>query len=267
MGFLTELGKSKKLRIIEKLRECSMSLKELADWNGLSVPTVSRNIRWLCDQGIVCRHENKYQLTGFGVAIEKLLRALMDIKEFKEEIRELPGFIELLPPEILAGMHLLRKCKVMSVEDALNVGISHIINSKQYGLYVDKIIDYNIYKIMVLKNLEGVSEKIISTRDTIFSRTSTIRRVLMDMDLSEDELDIVAEKVQIRIYDTPIQLGVIDGKIGIIQLNDRIDRIYVSNDKDFIRWCEYLFWFLWQRSEPFDIKKMIKEIKVQKGFS
>ncbi len=267
MDLLTELGKSKKLQIIEKLRERSMSLKELANYNGLSVSTVSRNIRWLCDWGIIYRHKNKCKLTGFGVTIEKLLRVLKDIEEFKEDIQDLPGFIDLLPPEIVAGMHLLRKCKVMNVEEALNVGLSHLINSKQYGLYVDKIIDYDIYKIMVLKNLEGVSERVISTRGTILNRTSTVRRVLMNMNLSEKDLDIVADKVQIRIYDTPIQLGVIDGKIGILQLNDRIDRIYVSHDKDFIRWCEYIFWFLWQRSEPFDLKKMIEEIKVQKGFA
>ena len=59
MDLLTELGKSKKLQIIEKLRERSMSLKELANYNGLSVSTVSRNIRWLCDWGIIYRHKNK----------------------------------------------------------------------------------------------------------------------------------------------------------------------------------------------------------------
>lgn len=267
MDFLIELGRSKKLQIIERLRERSMSLKELAANNGLSISTVSRNVKWLCNRGILYKHKRKCKLTGFGVAVEKLLRVLVDIERIKEDIRDLPDFIDFLPPEIIAGAHLLNRCRVMSVEEALNIGLSYLIRSEKYGLYIDKIIDYDIYKMMVLKNLEGVSERVISTRSTILDRTSTFRRALMDLDLSEKELDIVADKVQIRIYDTPIQLGVIDGKIGILQLNDRIDRIYVSDDEDFIRWCEYFFWFLWRKSEPVDVKKIIEEIKARKGFS
>ncbi len=262
---INELGKPKRIEMLKRLKKGIHCLRELTG-NGVSSSTVSRILRWMCDNGIAYKQKEEYKLTGFGVAIEKLISAIRDISDYSEELITLPEFMDFLTPEIIAGIHNLKKCKVMHVEEALEIGLYHLANSKRYGLYIDKIIDYDVYKLMAKKNLEGVEERVISTWNTVFDRTSTFRRAISDLDLSERELDIIAEKVQIRIYDTPIQLGVIDGEIGILQLNDVIDRIYVSHDRDFIRWCEYLFWFIWQRSKPVDIKKIVEEVKAQKGF-
>ncbi len=262
---INELGKPKRIKILRRLKRGIYCLSDLSD-NSISLATVSRILKWMCKRGIAFRKDEKCRLTGFGIAIEKLFSAIEDVSAFKEELLNLAEFIDFLPPEIIAGMHYLKKSKIMSVEEALSVGLTYLANSKNYGLYIDKIIDYNVYKMMAKKNLEGVEERVISTKNTIFDRTSTFRRAIRDLDLSKEELDIIAEKVQIRIYDTPIQLGVIDGEIGILQLNDVIDRIYVSNDRDFIRWCEYIFWYIWQRSKPVDIRKIVEEVKAQKGF-
>ena len=265
---IRELGNPGRIEILRKLKEKSCGVGDIAGMDGVSVSTASRIMSKLESLDIVERYYNgRYRLTGFGVAVEKMLSSLECVYEYRGDIIELSEFISLLPPEFVAGFCNLKKAEVMDVEDAINAGVEAIKNANNYGLYVDKVISYEIYRVMAEKNLEGVSEKVISNHETLFGRRSMFKRVLMEMELCKEEYEIIKNKAEIRVLDTPIQLGVIDGNLAILQLNDRTDRLYVSSDRDFIRWCEYLFWYLWERAENAEWSKIVDMVMAEKGFA
>ncbi|MBE8539039.1 ArsR family transcriptional regulator [Geoglobus acetivorans] len=247
MGFDSiskELVKEDKVRILESLMDKPCSFREILNINGYAPSTLSRTLTIFEDEGLVRREGEKYCLTGAGLAFLKVIDVIKAVYEFKDDINGVPEFVELLPPGFLAGIHNLRRAEVMDIESALKLGVERIAEAKEYGLYVDKVISYDVYKLMVEKNLQGVEERVISNRETLYGRGSTFRKVLQDMDLTKDEYELVKRKVHVKVFDTPIQLGVIDGEFAILQLNDRVDRFYVSEDKRFITWCEYLFTYL-----------------------
>ncbi|ADC66169.1 hypothetical protein Ferp_2032 [Ferroglobus placidus DSM 10642] len=128
---------------------------------------------------------------------------------------------------------------------------------REYGLYIDRIINYDIYKLMVNLNLQGASEKVISSRDTLKDRLETIRQVLIDMDLSKKELKIVRDKIEIRVYDTPLLLGVLDGKLVYFQYYHTYSPMFRSENKEVVDWCESVFYYFWKRASPVDVKGMI----------
>ncbi len=262
---MRELGNQGRIEILRRLREKPCGVGDITEINGISFSTASRVMSKLESLDIAERSDGKYRLTGFGVAVEKILSSLECVYEYRNDILELSEFISLLPSGFVAGFHNLKKATVMDVETALGIGVEAVAKAKNYGLYVDKVISYNVYRLMAEKNLQGVSERVISNYETLFGRKSTFRKVLMDMDLCREEYEIIKNKAEIRVLDTPIQLGVIDGKLGILQLNDRTDRIYVSEDRDFIRWCEYLFWYLWERAESVELGKIVEEVMAEKG--
>jgi len=264
---MKELGNQGRLEILKKLRNKSCGISEIAVEDGLSFSTVSRIMSKLENLDIVERFNGKYRLTGFGVAVEKILSSLENVFDYREDILDLADFISTLPPGFVAGFHNLRKAKVMDVEEALGVGTDAIANAKNYGLYIDKVISYDIFKLMALKNLEGVSEKVISNHETLYGRKSTFKKVLLDLDLTKEEYEIIKNKAEVKVLDTPIQLGVIDGELGVFQPNDRTDRIYVSKDRDFIRWCEFLFWYLWDKAKDAEWGKIVDEVMAEKGLS
>lgn len=264
---IRELSQQGRIEILRNLRDEPLPSSELAKLDGLTPATTSRALSKLTEFGVVERDNGVCRLTGFGVAIEKLLSVVEHMYEYREDIMAIPEFISQLPPGFVAGFHNLRKARVMSLDEVLEIGVERIASSKKYGLYIDKVISYDVYKIMVERNLAGVEERVISNHATVFGRASTFRQVLMDMDLTAEEYDIIASKVEVRILDTPIQMGVIDGEFALLQLNDTVDRFYVSEDRDFVRWCELLFWYLWERSEDAGFSKIVNEVKAEKGFS
>ncbi len=263
---IRELGNQGRIEILRKLKEEPCGVADIAETDGISFSTASRIMSKLENLDIVERFNGRYRLTGFGVAVEKILFSLECVYEYRNDILDLSEFITLLPPGFVAGFHNLKKAEVMDIERALEIGVREIMNARTYGLYVDKVISYDIYRLMAEKNLEGVSERVISNHETLFGRRSMFKKVLMDMDLCREEYEIIKSKVEIRILDTPIQLGVIDGNLAVLQLNDRTDRIYVSRDRDFVRWCEYLFWYLWEKAENAEWGKIIDEVMIEKGF-
>ena len=264
---IRELSQQGRIEILRNLREKPLSPSELSRLDGLTPATTSRALSKLTEFGVVERDNGTCRLTGFGVAIEKLLSVVEHLYDYREDIMAISEFISLLPPGFVAGFHNLRKAKVMSLDEAFELGVERIANSKKYGLYIDKVISYEVYRIMAERNLAGVEERVISNHATVFGRASTFREVLRDMNLTAEEYDIIASKVQVRIFDTPIQMGVIDGEFALLQLNDTVDRFYVSEDRNFIRWCEYLFWYLWEISRDAGFPEIVREVKAEKGFS
>ncbi|WP_456371265.1 ArsR family transcriptional regulator [Geoglobus sp.] len=264
---IRELSQQGRIEILRNLRDSSKSAAELSKMDGLSPSTASRALSRLSEFGVVERDNGTCRLTGFGVAIEKLLSVVEHLYDFREDIMAIPEFISILPPGFVAGFHNLRKARVVSLDEAFEIGVEKIANSKSYGLYVDKVISYDIYKLMAEKNLEGVEERVISNHATVFDRASTFRKVLTDMNLSAEEYDVIASRVQVRVFDTPIQMAIIDGEFAFLQLNDNLDRFYVSEDRNFIRWCEFLFWYLWEISEDARFPEIVREVKAEKGFS
>ncbi|WP_456478722.1 helix-turn-helix domain-containing protein [Geoglobus ahangari] len=262
---IRELSQQGRIEILRNLRGSPRSPSELSKMDGLTLSTASRALNRLSEFGVVERDDHRCRLTGFGVAIEKILSVIEHLYEYREDIMALQDFIAILPPGFVAGFHNLRKAKVMSLEEAFEVGVEKIASSKRYGLYIDKVISHDLYRVMAERNLAGVEERVISNHATIHGRANTFKKVLMDMDLTAEEYDTIASKVRVRVFDTPIQLGIIDGEFALLQLNDTLDRFYVSDDRDFVRWCEYLFWYLWERSEDANFPKIVEEVKAEKG--
>lgn len=262
-----EIFRENRLLLLSKLSEGKMSFSEIVKVNGWAPSTVSRTLSQLENEGLVRRDDGEYSITGTGKAILKLYESLSAIYEFREDLNSIPEFVDILPQGFLAEIRSLRYAEVMDLDTAFEIGAGRIASAKHFGLYIDKVISYDIYKLMVQKNLEGVSEKVISTHDTLFGRGSTFRQVLRDMNLSKEEYELIKSKVEVRVFDTPIQLGIIDGEFALLQLNDRTDRFYVSEDRRFVKWCSYLFWHLWDMAEDARFDKIVEEVMAEKGFS
>ncbi len=223
--------------------------------------TISRALSRLEELEMVRKQGEVYEISSYGDLILATFENLVESFEFEEEIKKAEEFLKMLPPYLKHGFPLvLRFSEKFEFLDGVIRGLEDLSRVREYGLYIDRIINYDIYKLMVNLNLQGASEKVISSRDTLRDRLETIRQVLVDMDLSKKEMRIVRDKIEIRVYDTPLLLGVLDGELVYFQYYHTYSPMFRSENKEAVEWCENVFYYFWKRASPVDVKGMIDEL-------
>lgn len=258
-----------RIEILNVLKDRTLKLssiyKELNE-KRLNTPlsTVSRHIKALHELGLLRKSEGKYTISGTGMFLHDLIVQLDDIRVW-DEIYNSNEFVALLPNELKLGLSTLKNAETeRDIYTAIFKAFEAVENAKSWGKYIDRIIHYDIFKIMILKNLEGVSEKVISSRDTLERRIEMVLKAIIDLNLDKIELEIVKSKCEIRVMDLPVQLGVIDGEVAFFQILKKNENtpVYISRDKKCIKWVNDLFDYFWQRAEPFDLSKHIDSLKL-----
>ncbi len=265
-AYLKELSLPNRLEILKLLREKPQNIagiqRELES-NGRCVPvsTVSRCVNILANNKVVKKSEDGiFSLTGLGYLIVDFISFFNEISPLYEYLWDADDFLRVLPREFKIGLPKLKRAEVEPDPYAAIIkGVEVIKRAKNYGKYIDRIISYEIYQVMLKKNLEGVSEKVISSRDTLKRRIETFLKVIEDENLSKEEVELVKSKVEIRVLDLPFQLGVIDGKYVFFQLLKEKSEVpvFLSNDGELVMWAERLFDYFWNIAEPFDIASVI----------
>ncbi|RLI76209.1 hypothetical protein DRO97_01410 [Archaeoglobales archaeon] len=257
-----------RIEILNVLRDKTLNLSSIyGELNNrkLNAPlsTISRHVKTLHELGLIRKSEGKYAISGTGMFLLDLIVQLNDISVW-DEINISSEFVALLPNELKLGLSTLKNAEIeRDVYSAIFKAFEAVENAKSWGKYIDRIIHYDIYKTMLLKNLEGVSEKVISSRDTLKRRVGTFLKALIDLNLSKNELEIIKSKCEWRVMDLPVQLGVIDGEVAFFQIlkKNRESPIYISRDKKCIKWVTDLFDFFWEKAEPFYLSKHVDALK------
>ncbi len=223
--------------------------------------TISRALSKLEELGMVRRKGEIYEISVYGDLILSTFKSILEFFELGEETVKAEEFLRMIPPYLKYGFPIvIKSAEKYEFFDGVMRGLEDLSKVRNYGLYIDRIINYDIYKLMVNLNLQGASEKVISNRETIKERLETIKQVLIDMNLSEKELRIVREKIEIRVYDTPLLLGVLDGKVAYFQYHHTYSPMFRSEDKEVVDWCEKVFYYFWKKAEPVDVKGMIDSV-------
>ncbi|RLI80066.1 hypothetical protein DRP05_01790 [Archaeoglobales archaeon] len=271
-----ELTVPPRIEILEVLRNKYLNLsliynelknKEL----DVSLSTLSRHVRTLHKLGLIKKVGRKYTMSGTGMLLYDLIHQLDDICLW-DEICESAEFISSIPNELRLG---LSKLKSAEIERDIYTAVFKVFkaaeNAKSWGKYIDRIIHLDIFKVMIQKNLDGVTKKVISSRDTVDRKVSMILSVIEDLKLDEDEMEVVKSKCEIRILDLPIQLGVVDGGIAFFQILKvyrcvpaYVAPVYISTDEECVKWANNLFEHFWQKAERFDLAKHIDSINPNK---
>jgi len=130
-----------------------------------------------------------------------------------------------------------------------------ILNSvEKGGLYIDRVVDPDLFQVMIQRRLLGATEKIISPEDTIFQKIEAEIEALKSSGLSREEINVVEDRIEIKVLTPPLQLGVIDKKIGIIMLikGNYFTPFFITDKKSVIRWLESVFNYYWDIAKPLD---------------
>ncbi len=194
-----------------------------------------------------------YCITGLGALIYDVLFRMDDLMNWKEIIEDALELMAILPTELKLGLSNLGKAETVWDQYAIvKMAFEAAINARRWGKYIDRLVDYEVFRLMIRNNLKGVDEKVISSTDTLQSRIETFIKALKDEGLDRDEIEYVKRKVEVRVLDLPFQLGVIDGEIALFQIlkGDKIPPAFVSKDRDFVKWAEMIFDHFWKIAKP-----------------
>lgn len=232
----------------------------------ISLSTLLRHVKTLHELGLIRKTEGKYVISGTGMFLYDLICQLNDICVWND-ICNSEEFISVIPNELRLGLSTLKDAEIeRDIYTAIFRAFEAVENAKSWGKYIDRIIHYDIFKVMIQKNLNGVTEKVISSRDTLDKRVNMILNAIRDLGLSKDEMEVVKSNCELKVLDLPIQLGVVDGEIAFFQLlNMRggpcyVAPVYISRSKKCIKWANNLFDYFWQKAEPFDLSVHIDSL-------
>jgi predicted transcriptional regulator len=220
----------------------------------MSISGLARCLNALMNLNLVGRtNDGRYYVTGLGILIFDIITKVDDIFTYWHELVDATEFMQILPTDLKLGLANLKKAEVeWDQYRIIQKAFDAAANARRWGKYIDRIVDYDIFRIMLRNNLKGVSEKVISSTDTLEKRVETFIQVIIDEGLTRDEIEYVKTKVELRVLDLPFQLGVIDGEIALFQILrlEKISPAYISRDKDFIDWANRVFDYFWNIAKP-----------------
>ena len=256
-AMMKELSLQGRVEILKSLIEGPMTPSELGKVNDMPVSTISRCLKALTDCCLVKKSGNRYELTGIGYLAADYFSNVEQIFSLWEYLCDAGEFMKLLPMELKPGLAYLCTAEVEpDPYAAVLKAVEDIKKAKRYGKYIDRIVSYEIFWVMVGRNLEGVKDYVISPPDVIDRKVETHLQVLRGMNLTTKELERVSGSVHVKLFDLPFQLGVIDGKVLYLQIfqGERTETpFFISRDKKCVEWWERIFDYFWERAEPFDL--------------
>ncbi len=218
-----------KFEIIKKLFEGPKTHGELCKSLNFSPPTISRTMKNFCDCGIVCRDGNKFKLTGFGYFVAEYLTNLEELTKTCSFLRFSVSFAKSIPVELKPGMIRLKSAKRIYSSEEVIEGIIRDTENMKRGMYIIRVNVNDIFNAIRNRCLNGAEAKVI---------------------LPERKFE-KCENVEIRYFNPPLQLAVIDGRIAYLHVipDESFNPVfYVCKDRKCVKWVECLFDHFWENS-------------------
>ncbi len=255
---IKELGLTKRIDVLRYLRCQPAPPKEIrryfeANKHKISVGGLSKCLNGLANCGLVEKIEDGYAITGWGMLLFDVIEGLGRLHKLRDEFIDAEGFMEIVPVDLKMGLTYLRNAKIeRDVYVAVHKAMNDIRNAKRWAKYICNIHECTIFRTLVRNHVKGVKERMISSKDTVETKIDLLLTAIIEEKLGDREITLVMENFELRVFDAPVQLAVIDGKIAYIQIqkHDRHSPIYYSEDRDFVRWVNALFDFFWEIAKP-----------------
>jgi predicted transcriptional regulator len=220
----------------------------------MSISGLARSLNTLMNLNLVGKtNDGRYYVTGLGILIFDIVTKIDDIFKYWYELVDATELMQIFPVDLKLGLANLKNADIeWDQYRIIQKAFDAAANAKMWGKYIDRIVDYDIFRIMLRNNLKGVSEKVISSTDTLKKRVETFIQVIIDEGLTRDEIEYVKTKVELKVLDLPFQLGVIDGEIALFQIvrHGKISPAFISRDGDFIDWANRVFDYFWKIAKP-----------------
>ncbi|MBO8183292.1 MAG: hypothetical protein H0Z28_10970 [Archaeoglobus sp.] len=223
--------------------------------NGLKLPTstIYRAINNLQSAGILDKKSGEVALTPTGIFFADAVNCMRKLMNF-EYIDFATDFLLSLPPELRFGIHYLSECEKVDFIKARELGISVLSTIQDGGVYIDRVVDPELFHIMIERRLDGATEKVISGEEVLFQKIDAEIAALKIANLSKDVVRKIESQVEIRVKTLPLQMGIIDRRIALIMLinGNRFSPFFVTEDRKAIRWLESVFSYYWDIAKPLD---------------
>jgi predicted transcriptional regulator len=255
---LRETSLPSRIEIISLLKEDCVTLSELhkrLKANGVKVPvsTVYRAVNNLFSTGILDKKNGEVSLTPAGLFFADALNCMERLMNF-EYLELATDFLLSLPPELRFGIHHLSECEKVDFTETRKLSINVLSSVREGGLYIDRVVDPDLFEVMIKRRLQGATEKVISAEDVVFQKIETEIEALKNAGLNKEEMRAVEEKVELKVLTPPLQMGIIDRKVGIVMLikGNYFTPFFVTDKKDAIRWLESVFNYYWDLAKPLD---------------
>jgi predicted transcriptional regulator len=240
------------------IKEYPLNLKDLQTRmkeNGLDLPTstVYRAINNLQAAGVIERRNGEISLTPRGIFFAEAVDCIKKLMDF-EYIELATDFLLSLPSDLRFGVHHLSEFEKIDFMDLRTFCVNTLRGIRRWGIYIDRIADPELFHIMIERRLNGATEKVISAEDVIFQKIDAEIAALKIANLGKEEVRKIEELVEIRVKTLPIQMGVIDGEVGVIMLvqGKRFSPFFVTKNRRAIRWLENVFAYYWDTATPLE---------------
>ena len=261
-SILKELGLPNRFEIIRILSCQQANLSQIYNHvmntgTKMSMSGVSRCVNSLVNLDLVDKTDDgRYDITGLGLLILDVISKLDKIFIYKEDLVDAIEFMKVIPAEFKLGLANLTKAEVeRDIYVAIKRAIDEISRAKMWCKCVCRIMECEIFRMLVRNYLRGVRDKMISSTDTLSDRLELLIKAIRLEGLSKDEIDAIRDKIEIRVLDLPFQLGIIDGRIAFFQILKPYKNTpaYISTDRDFVNWANSLFDYFWEMAKPVKI--------------
>jgi len=258
---LKELGLTRRIDILRFLR-CQAALqrhirRHLESLNhNVSTGGLSKCLNGLANLGLVERVEDGYAITAWGMLVYDIVVGLKRLCTIKDELIDAEGFMEIVPTDLKMGLTYLTEAEVeRDVYVAVSRAMDDIKRAKSWAKYICNIHECTIFKTLVRNHVRGVKERMISSKDTLDTKIDLLLTAIVEEGLDESEISLVMENFELRVFDAPVQLAVIDGRIAYVQIqkHERHSPVFYSDDRNFVRWANALFDFFWDIAKPVEI--------------
>lgn len=246
------------MEIINMLRNDCLKLtdlrKKMRD-NGIRIPisTVYRAINNLNSAGVIEKRNGEIFLTPAGIFFSDAISSLKRLLSF-EYLELATDFLLSLPPELRFGIHHLSDCEKVDFIKARELSIEVLSSIREGGLYIDRVVDPELFYLMIEKRLNGAIEKVISAEEVIFQKIEAEISALRMINLEREVVREIEERIEVKVKTLPIQMGVIDRRIGIIMLihGNHFSPFFVTKERRAVRWLESVFNYFWDIAKPLD---------------
>ncbi len=261
-NILKELGLSNRIEVIRFLSCQPANLVQIHRYLktigcNMSVGGLARCLNTLIGLDLVEKFgDGAYAVTGLGLLMLDIVLKLDQIMKYRDELVDAIELMEVLPAELKIGLANLSKAEVEhDIYVAVRRGVEEVSRAKSWGKYVCRILECGVFKILVKNYLRGVRDRMISSRDTLKDRIDMLIRAIKEEGLSREEIEVIRDRIEIRVLDLPFQLGIIDGRIAFFQIlkPDRVSPAFISTEREFVDWTNRLFDYFWNLAKPVEI--------------
>jgi len=150
LEYIRECTNPWRYKILTVLSKRSCRMVEISKEIGAPTSTVSRALNKLEKLELVRRRDDFYEITACGDILLTILNKLLEFNEIRNELEKAEEFLRMIPDNLkFEFVDILKKTEKRDLIDLFPKAIDDLSRVREYGLYIDRIINYDIYKLMI----------------------------------------------------------------------------------------------------------------------